>query len=357
MRHTLRQVFRSSKFVTGFTIFTCILLIIIIYPLIVPGNPLEMIGLGTFFKPGIYVSVYDGLNTELHTLKLSDAAQKRIDNVLSTEDRVAMVNWLTAVGVPEEDIDKNDTEKLLTLWWNNYDPSIRPQGMTKALRNYYERLNRRLESIKSPEDIIIANTDGETGEFVAMSVITDTDYINISDIPNVRILPLGTDNFGRDVLKELVSAAKTSILIGLIAGSIATFIGLTLGLLAGFIGEAADDTIMFFTNTFTSIPLCHTDTYLLQYRSGATRCYYSRHRHRMYSMDMDLPFRAFPGYVAPQPGPCNLSRISGHSLSGSYHRHPAVHRFLCRYGADPSDIIRYSCRSAALAARTRAQDH
>lgn len=254
MRHTLRQVFRSSKFVAGFTIFSCILLLIIIYPLIAPGNPLEMIGLGTFFKPGIYVSVYDGLNTELHTLKLSDAAQKRIDNVLSTEDRVAMVNWFTAVGIPEGDIDIKDTEKLLTLWWGNYDPTIRPQGMTKAVRNYYERLNKRLESIKSPEDIIIANADGETGELAAMSVITDTDYINIGDIPNVRILPLGTDNFGRDVLKELVSAAKTSIRIGLIAGCIATFIGLTLGLLSGFIGEAVDDTIMFLTNTFTSIP-------------------------------------------------------------------------------------------------------
>ena len=253
MRNTLRQVFRSSKFVAGFTIFSCILLLIIIYPLIVLGNPLEMIGLGTFFKPGIYVSVYDGLNTELHTLKLSDAAQKRIDSVLSTEVRVAMVNWLTTVGIPEEDIDIKDTEKLLTLWWENYDPSIRPQGMTKAVRNYYERLNRRLESIKSPEDIIIADSDDETGELAVMSVITDTDYINIS-IPNVRILPLGADNFCRDVLKELVSAAKTSILIGLIAGCIATFIGLTLGLLSGFIGEVADDTIMFFTNTFTSIP-------------------------------------------------------------------------------------------------------
>ena len=64
-----------------------------------------MVGLGTFFKPGVYVNVYDSVNTELHTLKLEDAAQKRIDSVLSDEDRVAMVNWLTAIGIDVEDID------------------------------------------------------------------------------------------------------------------------------------------------------------------------------------------------------------------------------------------------------------
>jgi len=254
MKHTLRQVFHSSKFVTGFVIFSFILLLIIIYPLIVPGDPLEMIGLGTFFKPGIYVSVYDGLNSELHTLKLSDAAQKRIENVLSAEDRASMLDWLKAVGIPVEDIDIKDTEKLLTVWWENYDPSIRPEGITKAMRNYYERINKRLESIKKAEDIIIADVNSETGELVEKTVITGTDYINVGDVANVRILPLGTDNFGRDVLKELVSAAKTSIFIGLIAGCIATFIGLTLGLLAGFVGGIVDDIIMFFTNTFTSIP-------------------------------------------------------------------------------------------------------
>jgi peptide/nickel transport system permease protein len=73
-------------------------------------------------------------------------------------------------------------------------------------------------------------------------------------VANVRALPLGTDNFGRDMLTELVSATGTSLLIGLVAGSIATLIGLTLGLLAGYIGGVLDDIIMFVTNLFTVIP-------------------------------------------------------------------------------------------------------
>ena len=232
MKHTLRQIFHSPKFVTGFVIFSFLLILMLIYPLISPGNPLEMVGLGTFFKPGVYVNVYDSVNTELHTLKLEDAAQKRIDSVLSDEDRVAMVNWLTAIGIDVEDIDISDTGALLELWWGNYDRSIRPEGMTKALRNYYERLNNRLNSIKNSDDIIIAETGEEDGELIKTATITDTDYVNVGDVANVKFLPLGTDNFGRDVLKQLVAAAKTSLMIGIIAGCIATFIGLTLGLLA-----------------------------------------------------------------------------------------------------------------------------
>jgi peptide/nickel transport system permease protein len=68
------------------------------------------------------------------------------------------------------------------------------------------------------------------------------------------VLPLGTDNFGRDVLTELVKATGVSLQIGLIAGLIATFIGLTLGLLSGYIGGRVDDFIMFITNLFIVIP-------------------------------------------------------------------------------------------------------
>jgi len=70
----------------------------------------------------------------------------------------------------------------------------------------------------------------------------------------VRVLPLGTDNFGRDVLTELVKATGVSLQIGLVAGLIATFIGLTLGLLSGYLGGRVDDFIMFITNLFIVIP-------------------------------------------------------------------------------------------------------
>ena len=254
MKNTLRQVFHSPKFLVGFFIFAAILLLIFIYPLVNPGNPLEMIGVGTFARPGAYVSLYDAVKAPTETLRLSDADDKRIDASMSMEDRVAMLEWFTLTGVDVEGLELDDTEALLDLWFSNYDSSVKPKGMTNARRNYYKRLDRSIQEIRAADTFKVMHPDSETGELVERSAITKTDYVNVSQVTNVKRLPLGTDNFGRDVLKELVSATGTSIVIGLIAGIVATLIGLTLGLLAGYVGGFVDDIIVFVTNIFTVIP-------------------------------------------------------------------------------------------------------
>ncbi|MBN2149567.1 MAG: ABC transporter permease [Anaerolineales bacterium] len=255
MKHTLQQVFHSGKFVVGLSIFVAILLIVSIYPLLFPYDPLEIISQGTFLPPGIYVNVYDSVNVETtYILKLSDAAAKRIATRLNEDDRAAMQEWLVGAGVPETEIDLEDTPKLLTLWANNFDSKINIPGMTNARRNYYIRLNASLEGILSTDKAIIAVINPETGALEQKDVIEQTDYVNVTEVANVRALPLGTDNFGRDVLTELIQAIGVSLRIGFVAGTIATVIGLTLGLLAGYIGGMVDDIIMFFTNLFTVIP-------------------------------------------------------------------------------------------------------
>lgn len=254
MKHTLRQVFRSGKFVVGFSIFVAILLIVFIYPLIVPDPPLAIIAQGTFFEPGIYVNVYDSVGASKYTLHLEGAAEKRIANKLKDEDRLAMQEWLVAYGIPEADIDIENTEQLLALWANNYDSKAKIAGMTNAKRNYYVRLNTSLQGLLATEGIIFAAKDAETGALEEKGEIAQAEYVNVGQVSNVRFLPLGTDNFGRDVLTELVAAARVSLQIGFVAGTIATLIGLTLGLLAGYIGGRVDDIIMFFTNLFTVIP-------------------------------------------------------------------------------------------------------
>ena len=65
---------------------------------------------------------------------------------------------------------------------------------------------------------------------------------------------LGTDNFGRDVLTQLIAGARTSLLIGIMAGTIATLIGLTIGLLAGYHGGQLDNFLSTLTNIFIVIP-------------------------------------------------------------------------------------------------------
>jgi len=250
----IQQVFRSPKFLFGFAIFMAMLLTVIIYPLFVTGNPLEIIGQGTFFPPGIYVNVYDSINTKPYILNLDDAAANRIASTLGDEERLAMQEWLVAYGIPEDEIDIADTEKLLGKWENNYDPEIVVTGMTNAKRNYYIRLDASLEGLLAIEGAIIAESNLQTGALEQKDFVEQTDYVNVTEVPNVRVLPLGTDNFGRDVLPELVSATGTSLLIGFVAGITATGIGLVLGLLGGYIGGLVDDITMFFINLFTVIP-------------------------------------------------------------------------------------------------------
>lgn len=254
MKHILYQIFHSGKFVVGFSILISIMLLIIIYPLLNPGDPLKTISIGTFTKPGTYVSVYDAVDTEPNTLKLEQAAQNRLDYVLKSEDRVEMVLWFSAVGLSLDNVNIENTDVLLALWKKHYDESIRPAGMTKAKRNYYKKLNEKLESLLSAPGKVLARNDMDSGELKGVREIQDTDYVNVKEIANVIRLPLGTDNFGRDVLKELTSAIRTSIFIGLVAGIIATLIGLSLGLFSGFLGGIVDDFIMFITNIFTVIP-------------------------------------------------------------------------------------------------------
>ncbi len=255
MKNTLRQVFRSPKFIVGFVIIMIMLLTVIIYPLFVPDDPLKMIGLGTFSKPGTYVSVQDSINTgTYYTFKLDDAAATRIESKLGSEDRNEMKDWLIAFGIPEEEINIEDTEHLLGMWEQNFDRTLKFKGMTSAKRKYYGRLDDKLDSILGEGGLLVMHEDAESEELKEVAKVLDTDYVNVDDVANVISLPLGTDNFGRNVLTELVSAIGTSLLIGLIAGLVATFIGLALGLLAGYVGGILDDIIMFFTNLFTVIP-------------------------------------------------------------------------------------------------------
>jgi peptide/nickel transport system permease protein len=255
MKHTLQQIFHSGKFLVGFAILMSILLIVLVYPWIVRDRPLTIIGQGTFFPPGIYVSTYDSLRSPAtYSLNLDDAAAKRITNKLSQEDRQAILEWLVADGIPVEEIDIADTAKLLDQWAKNYDPKKSVPGMTFARQRYYQRVNAALQGILSTGGAIIAAQNLQTGALEQTGVVKQSDYVNIGQVANVRVLPLGTDNFGRDVLTELVRATGVSLLIGLVAGVIATLIGLALGLVGGYIGGWVDDGIMFITNLFTVIP-------------------------------------------------------------------------------------------------------
>ncbi len=254
MKNTLKQVFHSGKFLFGFIIFVIILAICIIYPIFVKYDPLEMVGAGNFYKPGTYVSQEEAVLNSGYTMNI-DASEGKLETILGVEERQKMQEYLIKYAeLAESDIDVTNAEALIELWNTHYDPEIKAKGLTSAKRKAYRRLDSAINDALKNADMIIAEKDPGSGELNEIKTIEGTSFVNTKDITNKRTFLLGTDNFGRDVLTELVAAIAVSLRIGLIAGLIATVIGLILGLLAGYLGGVIDNLIMFLTNLFTVIP-------------------------------------------------------------------------------------------------------
>ncbi len=255
MKNMIKQVFHSGKFVTGFVIFVLILLTILFYPLLVSRDPLEMMGKGNFFKPGTYVSKAEVAGADNDYELNVNTSAARVESRLDNETRAAIAGWLEKYGkVKSSDVNVSDGEGLLKLWKKYYDPKVKQKGMTAAKSKKYQRLDKEISGILDSNPLVLAEKNNETGDYENEKELSEKKFVNEKDISNKQTFLLGTDNFGRDVLTELVSATGSSLKIGLVAGVIATVIGLILGLLAGYLGGIADNLIMFVTNLFTVIP-------------------------------------------------------------------------------------------------------
>ena len=257
MKHTLRNVFHSPRFLVGFIIFMAILLTVLIYPYFVHRNPLQGLGKG-FLEPGTYVSVYDTNNAGTYRVELPEAAANRLESNLPTDERQMMLDFLRAKGVDVSGLDtSNDKmESLIAIWNEQYDEADAKKNKyegfsTQAKRNALRRLDTKIKSSKQNAAMSVIKGEGEEA---TTSAVAGSDYVKVDEVANAITLPLGTDNFGRDTLTELVKATGISLLIGLIAGSIATLLGLLVGLLAGYVGGVLDDVLMFIANIFTVIP-------------------------------------------------------------------------------------------------------
>ena len=73
-------------------------------------------------------------------------------------------------------------------------------------------------------------------------------------LPPSAAHPFGTDNFGRDVLSRVMSAAKFTVFISVTGVAIALFLGTITGLPASYFGGFTDRSIMLVNNSIMCFP-------------------------------------------------------------------------------------------------------
>jgi peptide/nickel transport system permease protein len=80
-----------------------------------------------------------------------------------------------------------------------------------------------------------------------------TDLINSLQLPSAAH-PLGTDNFGRDILSRLLYAARVDLQIMTVPTAASFVIGLSVGSLAGYYGGAVDGILMRIVDVSMAFP-------------------------------------------------------------------------------------------------------
>ncbi len=89
--------------------------------------------------------------------------------------------------------------------------------------------------------------------FIPFSTMEFGEVEDILLPPSAKHL-LGTDDMGRDVLANLISGSRISLLVGAVATAISMIIGTSIGILAGYFGKGIDNLLMRFTDFFLVIP-------------------------------------------------------------------------------------------------------
>ncbi len=118
-----------------------------------------------------------------------------------------------------------------------------------------------MASIQVPKSPKVLIGVGILISFIILTIIGP--YLAPYDPSSTKFIPnlapsaahwLGTTTLGQDVLSQLLVGCRDTMVVGFLAGLVATFLSVTVGVAAGYIGGRADDSLSLLSNVFLAIP-------------------------------------------------------------------------------------------------------
>ena len=148
---------------------------------------------------------------------------------VAEEERLQLPDAQPVVLAELDDTDRSRVPAWLRIMWQN--PKARFGLVVLALFV--------LVAIFAP---LIAPHDPRDNDFIPFSEPSGTNW-------------LGTTQAGEDIFSQLVFATRTSLIVGVLGGGMATIIGLVVGMIAGYAGGVVDEVLNFLINLFLVIPI------------------------------------------------------------------------------------------------------
>lgn len=130
-------------------------------------------------------------------------------------------------------------------------PSLKPAGELM-----YERQDYLLNAFAEKEGRDLNAVEIEKLSDIKASLDTEMKVLLTGEevLVHHRVYPLGTDSLGRDILARIIYGGQVSILIGLLGALTSVLIGVVLGSLSGYIGGTFDSLMMRFVDIMYSLP-------------------------------------------------------------------------------------------------------
>jgi oligopeptide transport system permease protein len=89
---------------------------------------------------------------------------------------------------------------------------------------------------------------------IKQGIIPADAEVEVGDVLQVALHPLGTDYLGRDMLARLMAGARVSLFIGIFAPFLYVLFGVVYGSVAGFLGGKIDQLMMRFADFVVALP-------------------------------------------------------------------------------------------------------